>query len=221
MGEIQGKPPDDDEGGNGVAGPGDEVAQPGKLAVEGSLHLVVDLGAFIDLAVFRPVPYGRHFHDAVAVRHGGSFQNVVGGVGGVLLEFRLIRGFADEGFPRQRGFVDLEGNGFQQDAVRRNLLPSVQDDDVSHHHVPAGKFADIAAADHLDHGLVVDLVQDFKLLVGAYLEGEAHAGSQQDGYQDAHGLQEDAGRFRSGEELVAGHAYGQEQGHQQNLDDGV
>ena len=29
------------------------------------------------------------------------------------------------------------------------------------------------------------------------------------------------GRFRSGEELVAGHAYGQEQGHQQNLDDGV
>ena len=43
---------------------GDEVAQPGKLAVEGRLHLVVDLGAFIDLAVFRPVPYGRHFHDA-------------------------------------------------------------------------------------------------------------------------------------------------------------
>ncbi len=33
----------------------------------------------------------------------------------------------------------------------------------------------IAAADDLDHGVVIDLVQDFKLLVGAYLEGEPHA----------------------------------------------
>ena len=221
MGKIQGKPPDDDEGGDGAAGPGDEVAQPGKLAVEGRLHLVVYLGTFINLAVFRPVPHGSHFHDAVAVRHGGSFQNVVGGVGGILLEFLFIRGFADEGFPRQRGFIDLEGNGFQQDAVRRHLLPCVQDDDIAHHHVPAGQFADIAAADDLDHGVVIDLVQDFKLLVGAYLEGEPHAGGQQDGRQDARGLQEDAGRFRSGEKLVESHAYGQEQGHQQNFDDGV
>ncbi len=221
VGEVKGKPPDDDEGGDSVAGPGDEVPQPGKLAVEGRLHLIVDLGAFINLAVFRPVPYGRHFHDAVAIRYGGSFQNVVGGVSGVFLEFRFIRGFADEGFPRQRGFVDLEGNGFQQDAVRRDLLSCVQDNDIAHHHVPAGQFADIAAADDLDHGVVIDLVQDFKLFVGAYLEGEPHAGSQQDGRQDARGLQKDAGRFRSGEKLVESYAYGQEQGHQQNLDNGV
>lgn len=69
------------------------------------------------------------------------------------------------GSPGQRGFVDLEGNGVQQNAVRGDFFSGVQDDHVSDHHVAAGNFTDIAAADDLHHRVVVDLVQDFKFLL--------------------------------------------------------
>ena len=157
----------------------------------------------------------------MAVHHGCSLQDVVGGIGGVRLEFGFHRSFADEGLSGQRGFVDLKGNGIQKNAVRRDFLPGVQNDHVSNHHVAARNFADIAAADGLHHRVVVDLVQDFKFFVGAYLKSKAYAGGQQNGHQNADRFQKDACRFRPGEKLVTGHAYGQDQGYEEYLDDGV
>lgn len=72
--------------------------------------------------------------------------------------------------------------GVQQNAVRGDFFSGVQDDHVSDHHVAAGNFTDIAAADDLHHRVVVDLVQDFKFFIGTHLKGEAYAGGQQNGH---------------------------------------
>ena len=146
---------------------------------------------------------------------------MVGGECGLGVEVGRVGGLVADGLAGERRLVDVEHHGLQQFAVGRDLLAGVENHDVAHHDVLAGHLHGVAVADHL-HGLVVvHLVEQRELLVGLQLEDEGQPRGQQDGDEDADGLEEYAGAFMQAPELVARDADRERAGDEEDDDQRV
>ena len=211
----------DDDAREDVGGVGNPVGQAVELLVEGSLDGVVDLCLLEDFSHFGGIAYLEDAHHAVALHDLGAAQHVVGGIGGFGVEVGGVNSLAAVGLACERGLVDAQRYGVKQFAVGRNLVSGVEDDDVSHHHVLARDGGHGAVAQHLYRLVVVYLVENLECLVGLLLEQEAQASGQQDGHEDADGLEEDFPILAEAEVLVEGDADREHSGDEQNDDERV
>ena len=118
---------------------------------------------------------------------------MVGGVGGIFIEIFFAHGLFHQRLACECGFVDLQGNGFDEFAVGGDFVARVEDYDVAHHDVALRHFGDgaVLAAHHLHGVFVAHLVENVERPVGADLKPEGDARGEDNG-------EEDAGRFEKG-----------------------
>lgn len=191
------------------------------MLVEWRLDAVVNLCGLEDLALLGVVADGQHAHDAVALHGLGALHDVVGGIGGVGVGVGGVGALGAHRFAGQRRFVHVQVDGLDQLAVGGHLLAGIDDDEVAHDDVAAGHLRELAIAIDLDGLVVIDLVEEGKLLVGLPFEVEGQTGGQQDGHEDAGGLEEHFGAMLKAEELVERDADGQGTGDEEHDDERV
>ena len=206
----------DDQCGEHIADLRDEAAEAVELLVERRAHAVVDLRGNKHLTVLGMVADGFDLVQAVALHHLGAPEHAVGGVGRIFIEFIGVGALVGDGLTGERRLVDAEAHRLDQGAVGGYLHARVEDDEVAHDDVFLRHCRGIAVADNLDRLVVVDLIENGKLLVGLHLEIEGDARGQEDGNEDADGLEEDVGTLAKGKILIAGDANRQDAGYEQN-----
>ena len=206
----------DDQCGEHIADLRDEAAEAVELLVERRAHAVVDLRGNKHLTVLGMVADGFDLVQAVALHHLGAPEHAVGGVGRIFIEFIGVGALVGDGLTGERRLVDAEAHRLEQGAVGGYLHARVEDDEVAHDDVFLRHCRGIAVADNLDRLVVVDLIENGKLLVGLHLEIEGDARGQEDGNEDADGLEEDVGTLAKGKILIAGDANRQDAGYEQN-----
>ena len=162
----------------------------GQLTVQRRLPAAADGGLLGNAACFGGVSDGRDDHHAVAVAHGGAAQQPVGGVGGFRVEERLVDIFRRFEFARKRRLVHAERHRLDEFAVGRHRFARLDDHQIAYDHFAARYFAHRAAAPHLDGLIVVDPVEAAEAAHGVPFEEKAHARGQQNGAQNADGLDE-------------------------------
>ena len=138
----------------------------------------------------------------MTIHHRATTADIVGGIGGLLLEFRLVRRLATRRFTRQVRLIDPHGDGLYQASVGRHLVSRVEHYDIAHHHILALDALDFAATKHRHHLLIFSLVQDLELLVGALLKQETHRGGQHHRHEDAQRLKQHRSGFGARKQLV-------------------
>ena len=89
----------------------------------------------------------------------------------------------------------LNRNCLQQFGICRNLLSGMNDDDVINHDLFAWDGGDASIAHHHDWLVIIDLVEDIKLLTGLILEIEGKPCGYQDSHEDAYRFEEYLGAF--------------------------
>ena len=157
----------------------------------------------------------------MAFHHLAATANVVGRIGRIVLEFLLLRSLAARRLACQVGLVHPHCHSFHQRAVGRHLIARLDHHRIAHHDILPLDALDVAVAIHRHHLLVLALVEDVELLVGAQLEDEAHRCGQHHRHKDAQRLKEHAGAFGSRKQLIERHSHRQQQGYQQNTNDWV
>ena len=124
-------------------------------------------------------------------------------------------------FARQRRLIHLQQFGFQQFSVGRYFAASGEHHDVAHHDVALGNHPAAAVAYHLNGFFVVHLIKDAEFAVGLHLKDKCQSGGQQNGDEDAHGLEEHRASFAQTIVFVERNADGKNAGHEENHDEGV
>ena len=200
--EIHQESEHNDQSGDDVAGHGDSMTQPVKLFVKWSPHLIINLSAPIHLAPFRSITYILHFEDAVPVDDGAAPADIVRRVSGFVVELLLPHRLVCHGLAGERRLVELQGDGFDEGAVGRNLVARVHKHHIAHYHVLSLDLGDETVAHDSHLLLVLGFVQDVELPIGTHLEGEAHAGGQHHCDEDAKRLPEHIGIGDAREILV-------------------
>ena len=181
-----------DECGHGVAHLRDNGAESVELVVERRFYRVVDLRRHEYAPVFRLVAHGGDAHHAVPVHHRRAAQGMVGGVGGIFVKIFFAHGLFHQRLACECGFVDLQGNGFDEFAVGGDFVARIEDYDVAHHDVALRHFRDgaVLAAHHLHGVFVAHLVENVERPVGADLKPEGDARGEDNGEEDAGGFEE-------------------------------
>ena len=219
--EIHQQTEHDDQSGDDIAGNGDAITEFVELFVKRCLHLIVDLRTAIHLAPLCLIAHLVDHENAMAFHHGAATTDVVGRIGGLGLELRLVGGLATRRLARQVRFVDAHGHSLHQRAVSRHLVARVQHHGVAHHNVLSFDALDEAATVDRHLGLVFGLVQDVELLVGTQFKDKAYRRGQHHCHENAQRLQQHRPSCGAGTQLVDGNAYRQQQGNQQNAYDRI
>ena len=124
------------------------------------------------------VANGCDAHYAVAFHYFGASHHLVGRKCGIRIELSRISGLVTHRFACKRGFVDVQHHGFEQFAVGRNFFACVDYHYVTDNYVALGNFCDISVAYHLYGFVIIDLIEQFELLVCFLLEIKSQSGSQ-------------------------------------------
>ena len=214
----------DDERCQHVTDARDNIAEAVELVVERCLDGVVNLCGGKDLAVFGLVAHGCHLHHAVAVHHGGASQGHIGGIGGFGVSVGWISGFLDDGLARECGFVHLQGDALQQFAVSGHLGACIEHNDVAHDDIGLGHFGDAAVANDLHKVFIAHGIEEVESTTGLHFKPEADARGQDNGHEDAGGLEEDvptAVALAFAEKFKQADTYARQKGEQKDADNGV
>ena len=90
----------------------------------------------------------------------------------------------------ERALVNLQVYRLHETAIRRNLVTSLDKDEVAHHHLAAGYLLHLPLAHHLHQLILAHLGEHTEAAGCIALKIEAYRRSQDDGGNDADGLHE-------------------------------
>ena len=208
---------EDNEGGNADAGAhnADELGQTGELKVQRRLHSSKLGGLAGYLAYLGGVAHSLDTSRGAAAHHHGRTQDEVGrigglGIGGMAVVYHMLVGHR---LARERTLVYLQSGALYQASIGRYLVARLNNDEVAHHHLTARHLKGLALAYHLYGLLFAQGGKTMKLAGGVHLKHEAYGGGQDDGQNDANGLDIFA--------IDDGQAQRHQRRYKQYLDDGV
>ena len=211
----------DHAGCDGITKPSDEFAQPVQLLGKRCDMAVVNLRGLEHLAVLRVVTDSRDHEGSVALHDLRSTQDTVGGISGLWVKVSHVSALMADGLTRERRLIDVKPDAVEQVAVGGNLSAGIEHDDVADHDVALRHLTGLAATDDLHGLIVIDLIEDGKLLLGIVLEPEGEARGKQDGDEDADRLKEHGRRLAETVIFIEGNADGQQARNQQDDDERV
>ena len=236
--EEVGKTCHHDERGDEVGQLGNKTAKTLQLLVERRLHAVVYLSCREHLAVLRSITHMVYLEDAVAFHHLRAAQHDMGGIGRPIQTnvlpslFRVETeggffwagtegGFLGNRLTRKARLVDHERSRLYEGAVGRYLHTRLQTHDVAHDNLTLGYLVPLAVTEHLNGFVVVDLVEKCKLTVCLIFEKECKTCCQEDGDEDADGLEEDRMPFTECKKFIEADADAENAGNEEDDDERI
>ena len=173
---------------HGKANLSNQVGQFGQLDIQWGRFRILFGTLTCHFTDFRSIAHSLHTHGAMSVHHRCTAQNAVGSIRSLFVKVGFHDSFRHYRLTGQVRFVHLQGNGFQQFTVRRNLFAGFQHHDIAHHHVFTGNLLHMSVTNYFHQSFFVHCVQQVKLLTGIILKEETDTGSQQNGYYNADSL---------------------------------
>ena len=171
---------------------------------------------FEHLAVLGIVADGKDAADAVTFHHLRAAHDVVGGEGGFLVKVFCVGTLAANRLPGECRLVDLQCNRVEQLCVGGYFLTCLNDEYVANDNVLLGYLDGVPVSYGLHRLVVVDLIENGKLLVGFLFKNECESCSEQNGDENAYGLEENGGGRMQSEAFVARNADRHHAGYYQN-----
>ena len=126
-----------------------EVGKFCKLDIQGSR-----LGALLRTLTghfpnLRSVANRFHTHHSMPVDYRCATQHAIGSVRSLFIKISFYNGFGNNRLTRKIGFVYLQGNGFQQLTVGRDLLTGFQNYNITDYHLLTGNLLYTPITDNL------------------------------------------------------------------------
>ncbi len=188
--EEERQPSNDNQGRDAEAYSRYESAEPVELLIERGLYTVVDLCRLKHFSVLGVVAHSLYLIHSMPFHDLGTAHNPIGRESGILVKESRVGRLGAHGLTRQRRLVDLERNSLDQLSVGGNLLTGGNDNYITHNDVLLGHLSSVAVANHLDGLIVINLVEDCKLLVGPCFKVEGKPGGKEYGDENAKRLKE-------------------------------
>ena len=206
-----------------ITAAGNRAPQAVELLRERRLDVIVDLGITIDLAILGLVAHTLDTHGRTALDDSAGTQQHRGRIGRFGRSGGGLRvvGLPGRRFAREGTLIDGKIETVDDSAVGRDFLASLENHDVAHHDVTAWHLGDVPVAHHLDHDVVIGLIEQAEFLVGIHLDQETHQRGKHHGNEDSQRLKEDAEAHAKFEKLIQRQADGQQQRHQQDSDERI
>ena len=142
-----------------IAKPRNGFAQTLKLLHKRCFHTVVDLRSRVHLAIFGGIAHASHLHGAMSINHRGATKQLVGGIGGFVVEILFAMRLAHHWLACEGALVDAQRAACHQHTIGWHFFARFEHHHIANHQLAPQQVAHLAVAHHLNADLVVDLVE--------------------------------------------------------------